>query len=177
MTYSPAAGERPEDPYPGRRQLHELSGADLREHPAWWFPPADGHLTGPDAGTVMPVDASAAAPDGSCEFPPGRYLLHAEFVLADGTALDGHVTFVPGGASDVAAQEPTLCAPRGQVPLWWGVLTPPPAEVARMLALLGRPRDAVFPVRWRATLHPPGADLAGEAAGFLVWQGGAVRAV
>ena len=169
--------DRPDDPYPGRREVHELTAAELREHPAWWFPPPDGHLTGPDLGTVMPADAGAADATGACEFPAGRWLLRAEFVLDDGTALDGHVTYVAGETSDATTQEPTLCTPRGQVPLWHGVVVPDANAVARMLAQIGKPRGAVFPVTWRAVLHPSAHDLSGTADGFLVWQNGRVEAV
>lgn len=174
MTYDRAAfGGRPvEDPYPGRRQVQDLTAADVRAHPAWWFPPEDGHLTGPDVCTVMPIDAGQADATGACEFPDGRFLLHAVFTLADGTTLDGHVSYAPGDPADVESQEPTICCDRGQVPLWHGMIVPDAAFTARMLTLLGRPRDAVFPVRWRATLHPTGREIEGEAAGFLVWRGG-----
>lgn len=168
---------RPPDPYPGRRQLDTLTAADLREHPAWWFPPPDGHLTGPDVLTVMPADASAAADDGSCEFPDGRWLLRAAFVLADGTLLDGHVTYATGETPDATTQEPTLCAEGGQVPLWHGAVAPDPAFLARSLALLRRRREDVFPLRWRAALHPPGLELSGAAGGFLVWRDGRVQTV
>lgn len=170
-------GERPPDPWAGRRQLDELTAEDLRATPAWWFPGPGRHLTGPDAATVMPLDADAAAEDGSVEFPDGQYLLHAVFTLADGSRLDGHVTFAPGDRGTIAEREPTLCAPRGQVALWFGALTPRPDEVAARLALLGRPRDAVFPLRWSATLHPPGADVAGEASGFAALREGRVAYV
>lgn len=177
MTYEPRVGDRPDEPYPGRRQVEDLTAEDLLGRPAWWFPPEDGHMTGPDACTVVPVDATGAADDGSCEFPDGRFLLRAEFTLADGSSLTGHVTYTPGEPVDVASQEPTLCAPRGQVPLWHGILTPDAAYVARLLAATGRPRERVFPLRWRASLHPAGHELAGEAAGFLVLRAGRVVAV
>lgn len=171
-----ADGRADDDPYPGRRQADELTADDLRAQPAWWFPPPDGRLTGPDALTVMPVDTSAAV-DGVSEFPAGRWLLHATFVLADGTSLDGHVTYVPGETIDLASQEPTICAAHGQVPLWHGVVVPDAATVARHLAAIARPRAAVFPVRWRTTIRPVAHEIAGEAAGFLVWRNGRVGAV
>jgi hypothetical protein len=178
VSYEEAAfGGRPPDPYPGRRQLEDLTADDLALHAAWWFPPEDGHLTGPDACTVMPMDASAAGEDGACEFPDGRFLLRAGFVLADGSAAVGHVTYAAGETPDLASQEPTICTPRGQVPLWHGAIVPDGAFVTRMLALLGRAHAAVFPLRWRAALHPTSAEIAGEAAGFLVWRNGRVEAV
>jgi len=171
-------GETPPDPYPGRRQLDELTADDLRATPAWWFPGEDvSQLVGPDAATVMPIDASVADADGAIEFPDGQYLLHAAFVLADGSTLDGHVTFVPGDDGSLAAREPTLCTPRGQVPLWFGALSPSPEQLRAHLAAIGRPREAVFPLRWTATLHPPGVALTGELAGFATWRNGAVRVV
>jgi hypothetical protein len=167
-------GERPPDPWPGRRQLDELTGEELRATPAWWFPGPGRHLTGPDAATVMPLDAAAADADGAVEFPDGKYLLHATFVLADGSTMDGHVTFAPGDDGSLAAREPTLCAARTQVPLWFGALSPTASQLDAHVAALGRPRDAVFPLRWSSTLHPPGAALAGELAGFAVWRDGRV---
>jgi hypothetical protein len=165
-----------DDPYPGRRQADDLTADDLRAQPAWWFPPPDGHLTGPDALTVMPVDTSAAV-DGVCEFPAGRWLLHATFTFADGTTADGHVTYVTGERSDVTTQEPAVCTPRGQVPLWHGVLVPDAARVARLLGALGRTRETAFPVRWQTTLRPPHGAIGGAAPGFLVWRDGRVDAV
>jgi hypothetical protein len=171
-------GETPPDPYPGRRQLDELTGDELRASPAWWFPGVDvSQLVGPDAATVMQLDASAATADGSIEFPDGKYLLHATFVLADGTRADGHVTFAPSDDGSLAAREPTLCTPRGQVPLWFGALAPTPEQLRAHLAAIGRPREAVFPLRWTATLRPSGAALAGELAGFAVLRDGVARFV
>jgi hypothetical protein len=171
-------GERPPDPWPGRRQLDELTGDELRAQPAWWFPGRDRtQLVGPDEATVMPVDGSAADADGAIDFPDGKYLLHATFDLADGARLDGHVTFVPGDDGSLAAREPTICAARGQVPLWFGALSPTDEQLRAHFAALVRPREAVFPLRWTATLHPPGETLEGALAGFAVWRDGAVRFV
>jgi hypothetical protein len=171
-------GERPPDPWPGRRQLDELTAEELRAQPAWWFPGRDRtQLVGPDEATVMPIDASAADADGAIEFPGGQYLLHATFVLADGSRLDGHVTFTPGDDGSLAAREPTICGAAGQVPLWFGALTPTPEQFRAHFASLGRARDAVFPLRWTTTLHPPSAALAGELAGFAVWREGSIRFV
>ena len=169
-------GGRPDDPYPGRRQADDLTADDLRAQPAWWFAPPDGHLTGPDACTVLPADTSAAV-DGVCELPPGRWLLHARFTLADGTVCDGHVTHTVGESPDAGTLEPTICTPHGQVPLWHGVLVPDAAATARLLARIGRPREAVFPLRWSAAIRPSEHALSGEAGGFLVWRNGRVEAV
>jgi hypothetical protein len=125
----------------------------------------------------MPIDASAADEDGAIDFPDGKYLLHATFVLADGTRMDGHVTFAPTDDGSLAAREPTLCTSRGQVPLWFGALSPTDAQLAAHLASIGRLRAAVFPLRWTATLRPSGVALTGELAGFAVLRDGDVRFV
>jgi hypothetical protein len=180
MSYHEAVfgGDPIPDPYPGRRQLDELTADELRAAPAWWFPGRDAsQLVGPDEATVMPIDAGAATSDGDIEFPDGKYLLHATFVLADGSCMDGHVTFVPGDDGSLAVREPTLCAARGQVPLWFGAMSPTPTQLTTHLASIGKPREAVFPLRWTTTLHPPGAALTGELSGFAVWRDGAVRLV
>lgn len=166
---------RPEDPYAGRRQADDLLPEELRANPAWWFPPFDGHLSGPDPCTVLPIDASGAADDGTVEFPDGRFLLAAKFTLADGTVLDGHVTYATGETVTFESQEPSIATDGGQVPLWRGSLHPTAAEVAGWLRLLGRTHAAVFPLSWRATLHPAGTELAGNAAGFAVWRNGRVE--
>ncbi len=176
---SASIGARPDDEtYPGRRQLDELSGAELAACPVWWFPGADGHLSGPDLATVMPVDSSAADAGGGAQFPSGRYLLHARFALADGSTLDGHVTYVPGDEGSIADREPTLCADpatgwSGQVPLWHGVIVPDAHAITAHLGLLGRARSAVFPLSWESTLRPDGHALTGSLAGFAILVDGA----
>ena len=172
--YEAGLGGRPaEDPYEGRRQLDQLSAAELRDQPAWWFPGPDRHLTGPDESTVMPVEVDATA-DGTVEFPDGRYLLHVVFTLANGDAMDGHVTYSPGDRGDLADREPTICTPAGQVPLWYGVLAPAAEQIVDALRRLDRSREEVFPVHWETTLHPPQETISGDATGFAVWQDGAV---
>jgi hypothetical protein len=166
---------RPEDErYPGRRQLETLSAEDLRETGVWWFPGPDGHLSGPDDQTVMPLDASAATEDGSLEFPEGRYLLHARFALADGTVCDGHVTYAPDDGGTLRDREPTLCVGTAQLPVWHGVVEPP---VADYLATLGRAHGDVFPLTWEAVFHPVGDRLPGRAPGIAVWHDGAIAYV
>ncbi len=181
MTYEEASiGGRPvpeDDLYPGRRQLDTLSVADLHEHGVWWFPGPDGHLSGPNLQTVMPIDTSAALADGSVEFPDGKFLLRAAFKLADGTELDGHVTYAADDGATLREREPTLCTDGGQVPLWYGQLVPDAEDMTTWLGWIGRGRDAVFPLTWRAVFHPPGDELPGGAAGFAVIEGGAVRHV
>ncbi len=181
MWYDEASADGRSDPgadrYPGRRQLDTLSEHDLRATGAWWFPGPDGHLSGPDDQTVLPLETDAALGDGSVEFPPGRFLLRATFTLADGSELVGHLTFVPGDAGGLREREPTLCTPGGQVPLWHGVLVPAPDEIAAWLGRLGRPREAVFPVRWRADFHPPGDALDGSLDGFAVHRDGRLATV
>jgi hypothetical protein len=176
MSYDEASTHGRADPaaelYPGRRQLDSLTSEEIAATGVWWFPGPDGHLSGPDDQTVMPMDTSVAGDDGSVEFPEGRFLLHARFTFADGSTVDGHVTYAPGDGGGLRDREPTLCTPSGQIPLWHGVLLPAEDDVATWLSWLGRPRDAVFPLAWRAVYHPPGDDLPGEAAGFVVFRKG-----
>jgi len=175
-----AAGCTPDDPYEGRRQLDELTAAELRATRAWWFPGADLHLSGPDASTVLPVDTSGADEDGTVEFPEGRFLLHAVFTLADGRTLDGHVTYESGDGGTEADREPTVCIdtaqpPPTQIPFWHGVLRPSAADREAFLRRLPGEPTRVFPLAWRTTLHPPGEEIAGRLPGFAVLDGGEVR--
>ena len=134
MSYDEASiGGRPDpasDLYPGRRQLDTLTDADLRENGVWWFPGPDGHLSGPDLQTVMPIDTSEAAADGSVSFPEGKFLLRAAFHLADGTEFHGHVTYSSDDGGTLREREPTLCTSPGQIPLWHGMLVPNEEDIA-----------------------------------------------
>ena len=176
MTYDEASSggrTHPADElYPGRRQLYDLTADDLRAHGVWWFPGPDGHLSGPDDQTVMPLDTSAALPDGSVQFPPGRFLVRTTFRLAGGGTLTGHLTYTPDGGDGLRDREPTLCVPGGQVPLWHGLLVPAASEAAAWLERVGLPREQVFPLTWSADFHPPGDDLSGSAEGFMAWKDG-----
>ncbi len=174
---TPGARPAARDAYPGRRQIETLTEKDLAQTDAWWFPGPDGHLSGPDDQTVLPLDTSAATGDGAVEFPAGRFLLRAVFTLADGSPVTGHLTYAPDDGGGLREREPTLCTPHGQIPLWHGVLVPADDDVAAWLSWLGRPRGAVFPLTWRAAIHPPADDLGGAAAGFVVYVDGAVRAL
>lgn len=167
-------GER-DDPYEGRRQLYDLTTAELRAHPVWWFPGTDGHLTGPDAATVMPVETDVTS--GALEFPEGRYLLRAEFTLADGTREDGHVTYDPEDAGSIGEREPTLCTGHGQLPLWRGVLVPTARDLASHYAALGRTREQVFPLTWKSVLHPVDGPLTGGLAGFAILRDGRLDSI
>jgi len=167
-------GGRPQvDPYEGRRQVYDLTVAELRAHPAWWFPGADGHLTGPDQATALPVEVDARA--GALEFPEGRYLLHAVFTLADGTRVDGHVTYDPQDGDTLAEREPALCTAGGQVPLWYGVLTPSERDMRVAFESLERTREQVFPLTWRTLLHPTSGPLTGSLSGFAILEHGVVK--
>lgn len=166
-------GARPQDdPYAGRRQCYELTADELRAQPAWWFPGTDAQLAGPDQATVMPVEVDAH--EGPLEFPPGRYLLHAAFTLADGTHIDGHVSFDPEDRGTLGEREPMICTEHGQIGLWFGVLTPSASDLRTAFAWLQRERDDVFPMTWRTRLHPPSGALAGQLDGFAIWRDGAV---
>jgi hypothetical protein len=181
VTYEEASIGGRSDPasdlYPGRRQLDTLSADELRECGAWWFPGPDGHLSGPDPQTVMPIDTSAALDDGSVAFPDGKFLLLAAFCLADGTEFPGHLTFSTDDGGSLREREPTLCTPSGQVPLWHGVLVPDDDDLATWFGWLGRSRDATFPITWRAVFHPQGDELEGKLPGFAVFTHGVVQHV
>jgi hypothetical protein len=166
---------RPPDPYEGRRQADQLTAEEITAIAAWWFPPPDGHLTGPDACTVLPITEVDAGADGIVAFPDGRYLLRAEFVLACGERVPGHVTYVAGETPTFGSQEPTLCLPQGQVPLWHGILVPDRDRLAGIGRMLGRPSGEVFPLRWRTALRPPEGEIAGTAEGLAIWRDGRIE--
>jgi hypothetical protein len=169
-------GSRPErEEYEGRRQLYDLSADELRAQPVWWFPGSDGHLTGPDAATVLPVETDVRS--GALEFPPGRYLLHTRFTLADGNTLDGHLTYDPDDAGSLGEREPTICTAHGQVPLWRGVLIPTERDLSAHFAALGRSSSAVFPLTWSSVLHPVAGPLQGRLDGFAILRNGAVTSI
>ena len=74
-------------------------------------------------------------------------------------------------------REPTIATEHGQVPLWHGLFVPDADRIAEYETILGRARDRVFPLSWRAVFHPPGDDLSGSVPGFAVSRGGGIEHV
>ena len=116
-----------------------------------------------DEETFRPWDAMLPAPaDG------GMLLVRIALRLADGTALSGFVTPMPGPPDgeprSLGTMQPQLYLPDGKIiGFWLGMFGDPAAERQRLYAALGREASAVFPITF---LAEPGL-VSGTASGTI----------
>lgn len=130
-------------------QYLDLTEEHFTRHPVWisvhvadgsepWYADTDEETFRPWLG-ALPV-----APDD------GWFLVQATFTLADGTLLPGFVSpqasKQPVGPAGLLQGEVFLPSGRREQ-FWDGLVARPTAERAALLAEIGKPAAAVFPVR------------------------------
>jgi len=143
-----------------RKQVTELTVADLEQFPIWEHALDEEGEEGQDEETVKPrPDLTAADP------ADGMFLVRAEFVAADGARFDGYV--YPNDRPYIGYLQPTVATEGGQVNFWLGAFGPRAGQLERSYELLGKTAEQLFPVRYRAVVPHEGVPLDGELPAFL----------
>jgi hypothetical protein len=147
-----------------RKQVYELSIADLVRSPAWEFALDEEDVDGQDEATVRPYRSNGDLdPEGG-----GQFVVLASFVLADGSRMQGYLTPSPDGA-DLGSIHPCIVTSLGQVAFWCGRIEPTSEQLAADYARLGKITSAqVFPIQFRSEVPLLSGPIAGKIPGFLV---------
>jgi hypothetical protein len=149
-----------------RRQVYDLTVADLDQHPVWEFALDEEGEEGQDEATVRPYESH-----GPLDPAEGMFIVRARLRLADGTQFTGYLTPPVQGDSSLGTLQPTVVAGEDQVGFWCGMLEPEPAQLASCYARLGKSSAAqVFPLRFESDVALVGGPIAGELPGFLVLE-------
>ena len=142
-----------------RKQVYDLSVIDLQQHPLWEFCSDEEGMPGQDEATVKPSEDSEVP-----AYSPGAYIVAADFVLADGTALEGYI--YSGEPEDFQCTSPHIFATGGDVSFWWGHRAPGPDQIAAIYKRLERSAEQVFPIRYQTRVPLNGSLMKGTVPGF-----------
>jgi len=148
-----------------RKQVYELTPADLETHQIWEFALDEERLDGQDEATVRPWKGGPPLNPAD-----GMFVVRASFELADGARLFGYLTPPVQGVSGIGTIQPVIVAKQGQVQFWFGIRTPNAEEISRAYATLGRTANAVFPCRYASEVPLIGGPIAGVLKGFMHYR-------
>jgi hypothetical protein len=149
-----------------RRQVYELSPADLERFPVWEFALDEEGEEGQDEATVRPYEATLPLDPSD-----GMFIVRAKLTLFDGTSFKGYLTPPVQGEEGLSTYQPAVVVSDGQVSFWCGMLVPPPDQIAKYYSLLGKSSSRqVFPMRFESDVSLVGGPIAGDIPGFLVLE-------
>ncbi|HSF05570.1 MAG TPA: hypothetical protein VLG10_07230 [Methylomirabilota bacterium] len=158
---------------PEMKQFGDLVPSDFERHPVWigchtadydepWYDETDEETFRPWNGPL---------PAGPSE---GMLLVRAAVQLADGTAVPGFVT--PAlDEDDLGTQQPQIFVGGRRFGFWGGVVGVPSQDRQAFYAALGKPPEAVFPLRFAAEPGLTTGVVTGEVVGFYRLEGDEVE--
>lgn len=147
-----------------RKQVYELTAADLERHPVWEHCLDEEGVEGQDEATVRPFDAR-----GRPLQHEGMLVVRATLTLANGRTFPGYLYYtpeVPNGYGTLSNLQPQAITPQGQVMFWYGALQPAPEAFADAYRKLGADAKGVFPVRYASEVALATGPIRGEIPGF-----------
>ncbi len=145
-----------------RKQVYELTPADLDESPIWEFALDEEGEPGQNEATVRPWEGGEPLDPAD-----GMFVVHATFVLADGTHFGGYLTPPVQGDHSIGTIQPIVVTPEGQVGFWCGIMAPTSEMLATHYVTLGRAAPAVFPLHYTSNVEIVGGPVTGTLNGFL----------
>src|ERR1700744_1828023 len=149
-----------------RRQVYDLTPADLERYAVWEFALDEEGVEGQDEATVRPYESND--PVDTAE---GMFIVRASMTLADGTRLVGYVTPSAQGGTDLSSCQPAVVGADGQVSFWRGMLALRPEDLSERYALLGKSSPAqVFPIKFKSDAPMAGSPVVGEVPGFVILE-------
>jgi hypothetical protein len=152
-----------------RKQVYELTAADLEAHPVWEHCLDEEGLPGQDEATVRPYETG-----GKPLQYDGLLVVRARFTLANAKRLPGYISYTPasppemrsGDYGPLADLQPQIITPEGQVMFWFGVLAPNAEALAEAYRKLGARAAHVFPLHFAADVPLATGPIEGEVRGF-----------
>jgi hypothetical protein len=148
-----------------RKQVYELTAADLEAHPVWEHCLDEEGRPNQDEATVRPYD-----PGGKPLEYVGMLVVKSTLTLANGRPFPGYLYYtpdVPGSTyGPLANLQPHALTPAGQVMFWFGRLQPGREAIADAYRKLGADAAGVFPVRYATEVTLATGPVQGEIAGF-----------
>ena len=157
--FKPAQGAR------HRKQVYELTLADLGQFPVWEFKLDEDGAEGQDEATVRPY-----SPSGPLDPADRMFVVKALFTLADGSKMQGYFTPPVRGQEGIGTLQPIIVTDRGQVRFWCGTAAPDSKRLAHSYELLGKDAQRVFPLRFESEVELAGGTAKGSVPGFLVLE-------
>jgi hypothetical protein len=149
-----------------RKQVYDLTIEDLKRHSVWEFALDEEGDGGQDEATVRPYELT-----GPLDPSDGMFIVRAQLILADGTKLCGYLTPPETGDSSLGSIHPVVVVDGGQVPFWYAVVAPGPADIAANYARLDRSSASeIFPISFASDVELLGGAVSGELPGFLVLE-------
>lgn len=154
-----------------RKQIYDLTLADLADFPVWEFALDEEGAEGQDERTVRP--RAVAEP-----IERGDYVVvKATFELADGTLMGGFLTPPAPDDNSIGQVQPVVLLEHGAVGFYHGIFHPEPDALAAIYKLLGKRSDEVFPCRFRSSVTIRGGDVEGNLDGFYYLEPDRTRRV
>ena len=142
-----------------RKQVFELTDADLAHSAVWEFCLDEEGEPGQDEATVRPRPEVTEIHDLG-----GTQIAKAEFTFSDGKKAVGYL--YASREEEIPAVQPVVITPSGQVMFWFGVVPPEEARLAQSMAKLVSLSARPFPIRFFCVVPTENVSIAGVLDGF-----------
>ena len=146
-----------------RKQVYELTAADLDSSAVWEFCLDEEGEPGQDEATVKPTPDLTKIYDLD-----GSQIAKTEFVFADGKKAVGYV--YASFEEVLPAIQPVIITPLGQVMFWYGIIAPEDERQAQSLAKLASVSGKPFPIRYSCVVPTDDIPLDGDLEGFYYYD-------
>jgi hypothetical protein len=156
-----------------RKQVHELSVADLEAHPCWVYVSDEEGRAGQDECTVGPLKLQDLLDE------TGPTIVQAAFMFPNGRLRSGLITLNAGDT--LSGHQPVVFLEDGPVFFYNGAMEPTSAVLKSFLRPLRKVCSEPFPISYVTTLHTKGGAplVSGQLHGLYWlanWRTGRLRA-
>ena len=146
-----------------RKQVYKLSLSDFKEFPVWEFALDEEGEEGQDEATVKPFEFR-----DSLDPSTGMFVVEAEFILADGTMMQGYLS--PAPQNELGYIQPIIITEKRQISFWSGIRQPSQEVISSQYTLLGKSPEQVFPLTFKSKVDIIGGPVQGIINGFSFYS-------
>jgi hypothetical protein len=139
-----------------QKQVYELTLDDLAQYPVWVFTLDAEGVDDYDEATVRPYHFSPPL-----NLNEDMFIVRADFVLADGTSMQGYLNPQAQGQSGISTFQPTIVNDNGQLGFWHGIIEPDEKRISENYRLIGKDAAHLFPIRFKSAVDILGGPIEG----------------
>src|SRR6266496_1196789 len=137
-----------------RKQVYELTLSDFKEFPVWEFALDEEGEEGQDEATVRPFGLKVPLDPSE-----GMFVVQAEFLLADGTKMQGYLS--PAPQNELGHLQPIIITKTDQISFWSGIRRPSQESINSSYNSLGKSPEQIFPLVFKTNVDLLGGTIEG----------------